>query len=143
MISDSIICESAILEAIRQHARREAPRECCGLLIGDAERLDEAVAVENRAADPVGRYEIDPRDYLAAIKRCRGTSRSVIGAYHSHVSSPPEPSPSDLADAFSGFLYLIAGPVAGNLPLQIRAYRLMNGNFRSVGLVPHPKDPQT
>jgi proteasome lid subunit RPN8/RPN11 len=142
-VSESITHSPGLLAEIEAHARRDAPRECCGLLIGDAERIDEALAVENRAADPVRRYEIDPRDYLAAIKRCRGTPRSVIGAYHSHVSSPAEPSPSDLADAFSGFLYLIAGPVAGNLPLQIQAYRLMNGNFRSVGLVPHPKDPQT
>jgi proteasome lid subunit RPN8/RPN11 len=140
LISDSVICDSGVLDAIEAHARREAPRECCGLLIGDAERIDEAVATGNRAADPIKRYEIDPRDYLAAIRRCRGTRQSVIGAYHSHSASPPEPSETDLADAFTGFLYLIAGPVAGNLPLQIRAYRLMNGNFQPVALVPHPKD---
>jgi proteasome lid subunit RPN8/RPN11 len=143
LISDSIICDSRVLAAIEEHAKREGPRECCGLLIGDAERIDEALATENSAADPVKRYEIDPRDYLAAIKRCRGTRQSVIGAYHSHVASAPEPSQSDLAEAFEGFLYLIAGPVAGNLPLQVRAYRLMNGNFQAIGLVPDAKDPQT
>jgi proteasome lid subunit RPN8/RPN11 len=131
------------LEAIEAHARRVVPQECCGLLIGDAERIDEAVAVENHAHDPLRRYEIDPKDIIAAIKRCRGTPRRVIGAYHSHVLRSPEPSESDRAEAAGDFLYLIAGPVAEDLPLQIHAYRLMNGNFRAVRLVPDAKDSQT
>jgi proteasome lid subunit RPN8/RPN11 len=136
-----ISCTPSVLDRIAEHARRDAPRECCGLLIGGASRIDEALALENRAVDPLRRYEIDPRDYLAAVKRCRGTAHEVIGAYHSHVHSSAEPSATDLAEAVNGFLYLIAGPLAGNVPLQIRAYRLMGGNFQTLRLVPDAEDP--
>ena len=135
-----IACAAGVLDTIARHAARDAPHECCGLLIGNDERIDEAVPVANRAADPTRRYEIDPLDYLAAIKRCRGTPVAVVGAYHSHPRSSPEPSETDRGEAFSGFLYVIAGPVAGDLPQQIRAYRLEDGNFHTIRLVPDAKE---
>jgi desampylase len=127
-----------VLDAIAAHARAEAPRECCGLLIGAAERIDEAARAENIADEPERRYVIDPAAYFAALRRCRGTPASVIGAYHSHPRSAPEPSATDLAQAFGDFLYVIAGPIAGPGALDIRAYRLKDGNFRAVTLVPVP-----
>jgi proteasome lid subunit RPN8/RPN11 len=137
----SVRVTRGVLDAIAAHARTEAPRECCGLLIGANGRIDEAVPVENRAGDPLRRYEIDPREHIAAIKRCRGTASSVLGAYHSHPRSAPEPSPTDLAEAFGEFLYLILGPVAGVPAVEIRAYCLIGGNFRTVRLVPEPEEP--
>lgn len=132
-----------MLDSIAAHALREAPRECCGLLIGASGRIDEAVPVQNRAADPARRYQIDPRDFLAAVRRCRGTSRAVVGAYHSHPRSSPDPSESDRADAFSNFLYVIAGHVAGDVLAPIRAYRLEHGNFRPIRLVTDAEEPET
>jgi proteasome lid subunit RPN8/RPN11 len=143
VIGDFVICHVGVLDAIADHARRAAPLECCGLLIGSEKRIDEAEPVENRSADPLCRYEVDPRDFLASVKRCRGTSMSVIGVYHSHPHSSAEPSDSDRAEAFGPFLYLIAGPVAGELPPPIRAYRWENGNFRSIRLVPDGQELQT
>ena len=138
-----ISCAPGVLQSIADHARRMAPNECCGLLIGDSARIAKAQAVENRAADTFRRYEIDPRDLLAAMKQCRGTGLDVIGAYHSHPRSGAEPSPSDLEEAFGDFLYLIAGPVAGHVPVPIEAYRLEHGNFRRIRLVPDAREPET
>ena len=132
----------AVLDAITAHARRESPRECCGLLLGHADRITEAVATSNSAEDPVRRYEISPVEYFAQIKRCRtlgqadGVPLAVIGAYHSHPRRAPEPSPTDIREAFEGFLFLIAGPVDGPGALSVRAYRLMSGNLQSVPLAP-------
>lgn len=137
-----MICAAGVLEAITGHARREAPHECCGLLIGTEHRIAEAQPVDNRAGDPSRRYVIDPVDILAAIKRCRGSSTAVIGAYHSHPRSSAEPSESDRAEAFGSFLYVIAGPVAGDLPVPIRAYWFEDGNFRRVPLVPDAEEPE-
>ena len=138
-----ISCAPGVLQSIADHARRTAPHECCGLLIGDADRIAEAQPVVNRAADASRRYEIDPRDLLTAMKRCRGTGLAVIGAYHSHPRAGAGPSASDLEEAFGDFLYLIAGPVAGHLPVPIEAYRLEHGNFRSIRLVPDAREPET
>jgi len=129
-----------VLVEIEQHARRAAPDECCGLLIARDGRIDQALPARNMAAEPSRRYEIDPKEYLAAIKQCRGTDDIVIGAYHSHPHSKPEPSATDRASAFGDFLYLIAGPVTGPGSFEICAYRLREGNFHSVALVPEPKE---
>jgi len=123
------------LDRIAAHARAEAPNECCGLLVGRGDCVDEAVPSANIASDPQRRYEIDPRVHVALIKRCRGTPAEVAGAYHSHPHTAAIPSETDLAQAFEQFLFVIAGPVTGPTPLEIRAYRLREGNFRPVRLV--------
>ena len=38
--------------------------------------IDEVVAAENQAVDRRRHYEIGPREYLEAMKRCRGTPAS-------------------------------------------------------------------
>ena len=101
------------LDTIAAHARRDAPRECCGLLIGtDTEVSTEAVPVANEADDPLRRYEVPPIAHLAQIRRCRelkatGVNVGVVGAYHSHPRSAAEPSPTDREQAFQDFLCVI------------------------------------
>lgn len=129
------------LEAIREHARRDSPYECCGLLIGTADEVLEAVVTDNVAADPLRRYEVSPLEHLAQIRRCRDaaaqglTAMAVVGVYHSHPRSSPEPSPTDWEQAFEQFLYLIAGPVETGTPMEIRAYQLTAGRFARAELI--------
>jgi proteasome lid subunit RPN8/RPN11 len=131
----------AAIETIVAHARRDAPRECCGLLIGTDIEVTEVVPASNEAGDPLRRYEVSPIEHLAQIRRCRevakttGVNVGVVGAYHSHPRSAPEPSPTDREQAFEDFLYVIAGPVGGGLSLDVRAYRLRNGHFEAVELI--------
>lgn len=132
----------AVFEAIAAHSRREHPHECCGLLIGTVDELVEAVAVRNVAAEPHRHYQISPVDYFAQVKRCReltqrGAPASVVGVYHSHPHSRPEPSPTDLEQACEDFLYLIAGPVT-SADIDVRAYRLRAETFEPVALVAAP-----
>src|SRR5437867_1361039 len=90
------------LTAIVAHARRDAPNECCGLLVGRAGKILEAIPTSNGASEPATRYEISPIDYFAQIRRCRrineaqSESFAVVGAYHSHPRGGPEPSETDI-----------------------------------------------
>lgn len=138
-----IRCAPEVLDTIVDHARREAPRECCGLLIGTEARIERAEPAGNRAPDPTRRYEIEPLDLLAAMKRCRGSERAVLGAYHSHPRSAPEPSPTDVAEALPAFLYLIAGPVDAATAVAVEAFRLEDGNFRRIQIVIDAREPGT
>ena len=124
--------------AIAAHARRESPRECCGLLIGTQGEVYEAVATANVAAEPHRHYQVSPVDHFALIKRCRDTQApglktlEIVGVYHSHPRSAPVPSPTDRREALADFFYVIAGPVDGSAPLELRAYRLIEGAFEVV-----------
>ena len=136
----------SVLDAIAAHARRDAPHECCGLLIGDSGEVLEAVPARNVAEDPLRRYEVSAEDHFAVIRRCRdeyvasGLSRKTdaIGVYHSHPHSAPVPSPTDLELAFTDFLFVIAGPVDTGAAPDIRAYRVKDGAFEEIGLEPVP-----
>ena len=75
----------AVLDAIVAHARADAPLECCGLLIGSGDLIDESHPVENVRGSRVA-FEVDPAGHFAAIRKARAPNRSVIGAYHSRVN---------------------------------------------------------
>jgi len=119
----------AVLADIFSHAREEAPRECCGLLIGSGDAVARAARAAN--ADPAPtRYLIDPGDHFNAIRSARAEGLDVIGAYHSHVMSPAMPSATDIAEAHGGpdFLYLIVSLVNED----VRAYRFEDGRTIAV-----------
>jgi proteasome lid subunit RPN8/RPN11 len=116
------------------HARREAPRECCGLLLGTGDGICAAVPARNVLADATA-YRIDPRDHFAAIRRARAGGLTVLGAYHSHPASAPVPSVRDRAEAWTDFLYVIVSLSAAAAAEPIRAWRLHDGNFVEVALV--------
>jgi proteasome lid subunit RPN8/RPN11 len=121
--------ESAIVD----HARRTAPRECCGLLIGDDHRIVAAVPAENIATEPLRRYLINPHDHLTAIRAARARGLQVVGAYHSHPRSSAVPSGTDAAEGFSHFLFVIVG--LGAEPAELTAWQWVDGNFTPVPLV--------
>jgi proteasome lid subunit RPN8/RPN11 len=124
----------AALETIAAHSRSEHPRECCGLLTGTPQAILKAVPVENVAADPFRRFEIAPEAYFAEIRRCREHGGEVVGAYHSHPRSPPEPSPTDLEMAFGEFIFVIASPVTGSDEIDVRAYVLRDETLAELAL---------
>lgn len=104
---------AALAAAIREEARAAAPRECCGLIEGlreDGQRFTITALhpARNLAPDP-DKFEIDPRDHIAAAKQARARGRAIIGCYHSHPRGAAQPSPSDMAGAAEdNFLWLIA-----------------------------------
>ena len=106
------------------HAREEAPRECCGLLVGGATSIVKSVRARNLDAKAT-RYLIAPEDHFAAIRSARAERLDVVGAYHSHPSSTPVPSATDIAEAESGsdFLYVIVSPIEDD----VRGYRIEAG----------------
>jgi proteasome lid subunit RPN8/RPN11 len=117
------------------HAREEAPRECCGLLVGKGESIARIVRAKNLDASAT-RYLIDPEDHFRAIRHARADGLEVIGAYHSHPSSLPLPSDTDIAEANTGadFIYVIVSPVGD----AVRAYRIDQGSCQALVLSPQP-----
>ena len=131
---DAVGITQAAIDTIMAHAQSEHPRECCGLLVGTAQAILKAVPVENVAVDPFRRYEIAPDAYLAELKRCREQGGAVVGGYHSHPRSAPEPSPTDLETAFAEFIFVIAGPPATGEGVAVRAYVLREEQLAEVTL---------
>jgi [CysO sulfur-carrier protein]-S-L-cysteine hydrolase len=114
-----------------QHARADAPNECCGLLVGRRGVIEGSVRARNLQASPT-RYLIDPQDHFAAMRSARAQGLHVVGAYHSHPGGAPTPSPSDVAEASGGseFLYVIVSPSDD----EVRGYFVKNGEINFVDI---------
>jgi len=118
----------AVRAEIFAHAREEAPRECCGLLVGHGTVVDECVRSRNVDPNP-NRYEIDALLHIATNRRLRGTDRTVIGAYHSHPHSAAVPSESDRAEAYyPDFIWMIVS-LAVPPAEAMAAFRLTPSGF--------------
>jgi len=90
---------SAVLAMMRSEAAAAHPLECCGLLLGRAHAITQAVPAANVAAEPARRFEIDPAALIAAHRAARAGGPQVLGYYHSHPTGDARPSATDQAQA--------------------------------------------
>jgi proteasome lid subunit RPN8/RPN11 len=83
------------------HARRSAPLECCGLLVGRGRRVSFAVPMRNLARSRT-RYRLDDAAHirLRRLLRTFVDPIAIVGVYHSHPTGPPHPSATDISEAF-------------------------------------------
>lgn len=126
----------AVIEAVIAHARADAPRECCGLLLGRDDVIEAIRPAANVRASSVA-FQVDPAAHFAAIREARRTGRAVVGAYHSHPTSPAVPSPTDIAESHDPELvHLIVSLQSGEA--DVRAYRIQGGIVVSLPLVAEP-----
>jgi len=117
-----------VIDAVVAHAREEAPAECCGLLLGRGNEIHTARRTRNAAEQPT-RFFIDPQDHIDGRREARAQELDVVGFYHSHPHSPPEPSATDRDEAhYPDHLFMIVS-LAGADP-EVKLFALEQGNFR-------------
>jgi proteasome lid subunit RPN8/RPN11 len=95
-------------DALVDHARDEAPNECCGYLKIEDGVVADVVRGVNERNSPYG-YQMDAKSQFAMYQL--GEEGLTVGSYHSHPRSPAEPSQTDinLAD-YEDYLYVIVSP---------------------------------
>jgi proteasome lid subunit RPN8/RPN11 len=88
-------------------AQAELPNECCGLLAGRIDkdggiaRVVERYPLVNELASSV-RYLSDAKSMLKAYKDMRARGIEELAVYHSHPTSRPVPSKTDLEENLHG-----------------------------------------
>ena len=83
---------AAVRAAIAAHARAELPNEACGLLLLDGDEAVEYVPAQNVSPSPYY-FELRLDPVVWADLGDRDVDQAVV---HSHVSSPPRPSRTDV-----------------------------------------------
>lgn len=91
--------EVDVIDQMTEHALIEFPLECCGLLMGNSQKITQIWKMKNAAMSPI-RYEIEPKDLLIFSKYLRQFKLKHLGIYHSHPSSEAYPSETDTAEAY-------------------------------------------
>ena len=120
-------------QAIIAHARKDAPREACGLIAGrNGERAREIIPLANSADDPVHQYHMDDVALVKAFVSVEARGLEVVGFYHSHPEGEPIPSRTDIQQAtYPDTPYLIVGLRGG---AKLAAWRMRAGQVDEVPL---------
>jgi proteasome lid subunit RPN8/RPN11 len=118
-----------LLDRIVEHARAEAPNECCGIVVMRDGRAESVQPAKNIHASPL-KFEIDHSDQIRLYREF-GDFDCI---YHSHTRSEPYPSQTDVnfSANWPGVEWLIVG-LAGDEP-TVRSFLISDGVVREVGV---------
>ena len=112
----------SVLSAMREHCRREAPLECCGLLTGQDRRACSIAPLRN-AKQSATRYEADGQELIQAWVAMRARKESLLAIYHSHPKWAAIPSRTDLETNYYGDVPRIIVSLLSEPP-EVRIWRL-------------------
>ena len=136
----------ALLDEIVAHALRDAPNECCGLVVGRDGTATAVHALENIAASPF-RFNIDGRELIpyAFVDEDDEDAERLTAIYHSHTRSAAYPSQTDVnfAAGWPGVEWLIVGvPRAGDAEPAVHSYLIDDGTIREVEVEVVEREPR-
>ena len=120
-----------ILREIEEHALRDYPNECCGMLFGKREQDDTLKVLEIRktlnvvAGSAWKEYEISPLEIYNAESEYKKKGLKLIGFYHSHPDKKAVPSEKDKKGMLPDMAYLIVS-VTKTQCLDMEAYEKLN-----------------
>lgn len=123
-----------VRRAMIGHARREAPLECCGLLVGRGARVVAAVPMRNLARSRT-RFRLDDRAHIELRRVLRSVVPPVeiIGLYHSHPRGPAAPSKTDVAEAhYAEWVHVVVS--LEHLRASLQAFRFAQGRVTRIGM---------
>jgi [CysO sulfur-carrier protein]-S-L-cysteine hydrolase len=112
-----VVIPGGIRAELHAHAEREAPNECCGLLVVRDNVAERYVPGRNRLASPY-RYEleVDPEVWFLEDEGYE------LAVFHSHPETEPRPSRTDreLSGLWAGKVFVIYGLALR----ELRAWRI-------------------
>jgi len=120
-----------LLDDIVEHARSDAPNECCGL-IGAQEGVATSVhRTRNVKASPLA-FEMHGPEVMRIIEAIEEDGGELAGMYHSHTRTEPYPSQTDrnFARNWPGLEWVIVG-LNGDAP-TVRSYLIDDDAVREV-----------
>ena len=123
----------ALLHEIVEHARRDAPHECCGVVAARGGTATAIHPTENVAHSPY-RFEVDGPALFRLLEAVEEAGEELGAIYHSHTRSEPYPSQTDLnfSGGWPGVEWIIVG-LRGGEP-EVRSFRIDDGDVREVAL---------
>jgi [CysO sulfur-carrier protein]-S-L-cysteine hydrolase len=122
-----VVIGPEVRSALAEHAEAESPNECCGLLVLRDGVAECYVAGRNATASPYRfELEVDPEVWFLEDEGYE------LAVFHSHVSSPPRPSRTDIENIglWEGRPYVILNARTGDLA----AWRIVDGRVETLEL---------
>jgi [CysO sulfur-carrier protein]-S-L-cysteine hydrolase len=117
-----------MIDEMVDHAREEAPNECCGMIggvDGSAARLYRSI---NAEASPL-RYSIDAADQFRIMREMEQRGEELVAIYHSHTGSAAYPSQTDVnLAAYPDAVYVIVSLQDSSNP-EVKGFSIRDGQI--------------
>ena len=113
------------------HSQRDMPNECCGILSGTGDRVEELHAMTNVEASPF-RFSMDPLEIMKVDQEAGEAGRELLAIYHSHTHSEAYPSDTDVriaggtAELWPDVRYILVSLMEPDAP-AVRLFRIEQG----------------
>jgi len=122
-----------LYEEMVEHARQDAPNECCGMIAARGDEGLKLYRATNVAASPL-RFEIDGREQIRIHNDIESAGLELGAIYHSHTRTEPRPSQTDItfARGWPGVLWVIVGLTTGQP--QVRTWSIQDGQVTEAEL---------
>jgi len=120
--------DSAIVDTIVAHARRDHPDEACGVVAGPlgSDRPARVIPMDN-AARSMTFYEFDSLEQLRVWREMDDNDEEPVVIYHSHTATEAYPSRTDVSFAGEpGAHYLLVSTREPDSE-EIRSFRIVDG----------------
>jgi len=120
---------------MREHAQRDYPFECCGLMLGrfaDGRKVVvQTYPISNAREEEAkrNRFLIRPEELLRGEKYARENGFDVIGFYHSHPDDRAVPSQYDLEHAWPTYSYIVVSVEKGQA-VDLRSWEMESDRSR-------------
>ena len=123
------------LTEMREHAQRDYPFECCGLMLGRFAEGRKVVAqtypISNAREEEAkrNRFLIRPEELMRGEKYARENGFEVVGFYHSHPDDRAVPSQYDLEHAWPTYSYIVVSVEKGQA-VDLRSWEMESDRSR-------------
>ena len=123
-LKNTIQIPKAVYDEMVGHAKNVYPQEACGFLLGKDGLATYFMQIENMDHSTVT-YTMDPRQQLRAFKRISADGLDLLGIFHSHVASAPEPSQTDRQMAFYPEVSYLIVSLANMEKPELKSFRIV------------------
>jgi len=130
-----LVLPRKLVNQILTHAQQHEHTESCGLISTAGENPAHYYTVKNIAADPSNRFEMEPKQQIAAMKHMREHDEDLLAIVHSHPHSPPAPSAADMHEAGYPDAYYLIVSLNTRGVLEMRGYKKADGDMQPVKLL--------
>ena len=138
-VNHVLTIDSAIVDAIVAHARRDHPDEACGVVAGPegSDRPARFVPMLNAAMSPTF-YEFDSGDLFRLYKEMGERDEEPVVIYHSHTATEAYPSRTDVAYASEPGAHYVLVSTRDPETEEFRSFRIVDGEITEEEVVVVP-----
>ena len=123
-----------LVNQLLHYAQTNPEQEVCGLISGKQSVLQQGHPISNTAEQPQQRFAMDDAQLVNTLRQIREQGEELLAIFHSHPTTPAEPSTIDLAeDQYPDVMKLIISLNTDGV-LEMQAFYTRNGEIEPIEL---------